>query len=277
MTNRVYAPGCLLLVLLLAGGGVRAQATTEPEPWILGVFPFVSPVVLFQRFSGLREHLKTALAHPVLLETARDFTVFVQRTDAGRYDILVTAPHFALRAALSGRYLLCARVATPLYGVFVVRQDSPLRRLEDLARRIVATPPESALITAVGQHHLEEVVGLTGEDHPRYLALPSHNAAFLAVLGDEADAAVLSVNVYAQAQRSGHVLREIGRTAEVPSTAVLVARRLGESMCREIVAALTEAPKGRRRSLGFPAYRAARLEEYLPLRPYLRLVPVEAP
>ena len=252
-------------------------AQGAPPPWTLGVFPIVTPVTLFQRFSPLAHYLGERLDHPVVLETAKDFPTFVQRTSQARYELLVTAPHFAVRAEDEGRYRIVASLKKSLRGLYVVHQDSPLRNLEDLAGKVVATPPPQAIITAAGKLDLREVVGLTGERAPRYRAFRSHNAAYQAVLGGQVDAAVVSVNAVRRALDRGAPLRVLGKTRPLPNMAFLVRRDLGPEVASRvaaILAAMDSDPQGRRvlAKLGFPGYRPASLADYEVLRPYLSLL-----
>ncbi len=254
-----------------------AWADESAEPWKLGVFPIVTPVTLFKRFALLRDYLAERLAHSINLETARDFPTFVRRTSQRRYHLLITAPHFAVRAVEEGHYRIVASLKDPLYGLYVVRRDSPIEQLEQLAGRSLATPPPQALITAAGRLDLEEVVGLRGERAPRYLTFRSHNAAYEAVLGGQAEAAVVSANAVKVALARGAPLRVIGQTRPLPNMAFLVARSLGEETARRVVAvlvAMDDTDEGRQvlRRLGFPGYRPAGIEDYEVLRPYLRLL-----
>lgn len=266
--------GALLGMLAVV---TSAWADEPPESWRLGVFPIVTPVTLFKRFAALRDYLAERLDHPLELETARDFPTFVRRTTQRRYHLLITAPHFAVRAVDEGHYRIVASLKQALRGLYVVRTDSPIERLQQLAGRALATPPPQALITAAGRLDLEQEVGLRGERAPRYLTFRSHNAAYQAVLGGQAEAAVVSANAVRAALARGTPLRVIGQTRPLPNMAFLVARSLGEATARRVVAALValeDTDDGRRvlRRLGFPGYRPADIEDYEVLRPYLRLL-----
>jgi phosphonate transport system substrate-binding protein len=93
---------CLLLVLSIALPAYNANsgepANDEEEALTLGYFPLISTVALFKRFAPLRDYLAESLGRPVILQTAKDFSTFLERSDDRAYDILVTAPHFAVRA-----------------------------------------------------------------------------------------------------------------------------------------------------------------------------------
>lgn len=269
-----------MLAALAAGAALALAAPAcaadeaQARPLRLGIFPIVSPVELFRRFTPLRAYLATALGREVRLATARDFPTFVRRTAARRYDIVITAPHFALLAADPGPYEVRASLRRTLVGHVVVRADAPYRTLGALAGRRVATPPESALITLAGRE-LFARHGLTGPRAPRWRAYRSHNGAYEAVLGGMADAAVVSVNALRKALERGAPLRTVARTPDLPNTALLVARDLPPALRARIEAAFVAAredPAGRiaLRRAGIPGWRPARVDHYRVLRPYLR-------
>ncbi len=245
-------------------------AAAEAPPLKLGFFPIISTIALFKRFAPLQTWLSERLDREVVLETARDFPTFVRRTAAREYDIVVTAPHFALLAADSGRYRVVASLKKDLVGFIVVRRDSPIRTIDELAGKRVATPPRPAIITQAGMDFLQ------GRLHPppAFQAYRSHNAAYQAVLGGDADAAVVSVNAVKKAMKKGLPLRRIGATPPLPNMAVLVATDLPPAVGERLQQALVrmeDDPRGREvlRAIGFPGYRPATNADYEVTRPYL--------
>lgn len=281
MESRRSLKGWLLALLLLApalAAAVPAQSPTgsegaPAEPLAFGVFPVVSAVALFKRFAPLAEYLSQGLGRALVMETAKDFPTFFARTAERRYDVVVTAPHFTLAAADSGRYRVVARVSSELVGLVVVPEDSPARSLADLAGKTIATPPASALITKAGIEFLSDS-GLNGERAPRYEAYNSHNAAYEAALGGLADAAVCSNNAVGAALERGLPLRVIAQAPALPNQAVLVAADLPPEIgdrLQGLLVSMTESEQGRAvlSRLEFDGYRPASAEDYEILRPYL--------
>jgi len=266
-------PFVLLLMLALLVPAARGAAPAQPQrPLLLGFFPLVSTVALFKRFSPLKNYLAEQLGREVVLETARDFPTFARRTAERRYDIVITAPHFAIRAADSGHYRIRAAVSKNVQQLLVVREDSPLRRPEQLAGQHIATPPAGALMTMMGMDYLQQL-GLSGPQQPVYRHFLSHNAANEAVIGGQADAAIASSNVISKAQQRGAPLRIIGRGLQLPNMPTLVASDLPAELADRIEAILVgmRNDEGGRHVLariGFPGYRAVRLVDYEPARPY---------
>jgi phosphonate transport system substrate-binding protein len=263
-------------IIMSLSGVARAndnQDTTE-KPLTLGFFPIISTVALYKRFAPLRDYLAEMLQRPVNLETAKDFPTFLQRTDECQYDIVVTAPHFAVRAVDSGKYRIRAALLGDVYQLFVVRNDSPITAINQLGGKWVATPPEDALMTMIGRQALVSA-GLTGKQAPIFKIYTSHNAANEALQAKEVDAAIASSNVINKAINKGAPFRIIGRSFKLPNMATLIATDLDSALGDRIVQILTNmqnTEKGRQvlKQIAFPGYRAVQTPaEYESLRPYL--------
>jgi len=279
MTSRTIRLA-LCCLLCLTGVGVQAQTakqTADTNALSLGVFPIISTVALYKRFAPLRDYLAEKLQRPINLETAKDFPTFVQRTDARQYDIVITAPHFAVRAADSGKYRIRASLLGDVYQLLVVRQDSPITSVRQLAGKRIATPPADALMTMIGIHALT-AAGLSGEHTPIFHAYTSHNAANEALLAGEVDAAIASSNVIKKAQGKGALFRILSRSFKLPNMATLVATdqdaRIGHRIV-QILVDMRNTAQGRQvlKQLRFPGYRAVKTPaEYDPVRPYMEQV-----
>ena len=256
--------GYSLLFFILcftSAANARSDTFTEKEiPLKLGFFPIISTVALFKRFSPLRDYLSDSLGRKVILLTAKDFPTFYRRTAQRDYDIVVTAPHFAVSAADSGRYRIRATSTKDVQQLIVVKINSQYTSVKQLAGKTIATPPEHALMTMMGKQFLVDA-GLTGNDSPSYRAFISHNAANQALLGDEVDAAIASSNTIMKAIKRGEPLKIIGRGLKLPNMATLVATdqdpMIGELLV-EILTGMNESENGRYvlQRIDIPGYRA---------------------
>lgn len=263
---------CLLLVVCLPRAAPAAE--THEKPLILGILPFESAIALFRRFSPLREYLSQKLQHPVILETARDFPEFIQRTRTRQYDMIITAPHFTLLALDSGHYEVVGTYVTPLAANIVVRNGSPIHNPAQLAGKRIATPPKGAIITLIGKHYLE-TLGLTGAKAPTYIAFRTHNASDQAVLGGQADAAIVSINVFHLARQQGTALHRIARSPDIPGMGLLVATDMPHALKAAFESTMFNmhnTPEGRRvlKVMAYPGYKPATRKDFEAARPYLK-------
>jgi phosphonate transport system substrate-binding protein len=239
---------------------------------LMGVFPIVSGVALFKRFAPLKDYLASELGRELVLETARDFPTFVQRTTARRYDIVITAPHFSLLAADSGDYRIVARSKRDLVSLIVVSKTSAITDLAQLAGQVIATPPASALVTQYGKDYLAEK-GLKDEKGPKYRAYKSHNAAYQAVLVGHATAALVSNNAINKALDKGVPLRVIDTLPLLPNMPILVATDLPKAFAQQVervLVTMEDTDEGRAvlKEIDFPGYWPSGVEDYKPVRPY---------
>lgn len=250
------------------------HAGAEPAPaLIFGLLPSESAVAKFKRYAPLRDYLSERLGRQVVLETARDFPEFMRRTAQRRYDLLETAPHFVLPALDSGKYEVRTTLLIPLSAQLVVREASPIKTVSELAGQTVATPPPQAVITRAGEHYLAHH-GLAGPRAPVYVRYPTHNAAYESVIGGQASAALISVNILNKAVSKGATLRVLAKTEDFPNMALLVARDLPGSVRDEIERAflgIQDTPQGREilKHMAYAGYRRARPVEFETVRKYM--------
>jgi phosphonate transport system substrate-binding protein len=271
--------GALLCVGLAAWGiaGADEQPLPARQPsgaLVLGVLPSISPVALFRRFSPLRDYLSKSLGREVVLDTAPDFNEFARRTAVRRYDIVLTAPHFVAPALASGSYRPQVTPTEPLAAVVVVAANGPLISVDDLAGRVVATPPAEALVTMVGRQVLVRR-GLVAQRAPTYWEYRTHNAAYQAVIGGEAAAAIISANILNKALGEGAALRTLDRSDDLPGVGILTASDLPEDLQQQIGATflgMSQTDDGRKvlEQINHPGYRVVRSEEYAALAELLR-------
>lgn len=261
----------LLLPLTLRASQPAFTSQQQEQSLILGVLPFTSPVALLKRFAPLRDYLQEKLARPVIIETASNFNEFVTRTQSGRYDFVLTAPHFTLLALDSGQYELKATYLKPLTAAISVRRDSTIRRLEQLSGKSISTPPDVAIITMAGKAHIKKQ---HLQKAPGYISYKSHNASINAVMVGDTDAAIASINPTRQFIKNGGALRIISATPPLPGMGLLVAKKLPSSLKQQYQDALVTMHKNKEgqqalKKMGYPGYRRTKIKEFESTRAFL--------
>jgi len=259
--------------VLSAETKVSKQQTTESEKISLGFFPIISTVALYKRFGPLAKYLSEELGKPVQLKTAKNFPTFVKRTSQRAYDIVITAPHFAIKANDSKKYQIKATLVSNVQQLVVVHKDSPIESIDELAGLEVATPPVKALMTKMGKDMFKKA-GMTGEQSPVYTAFTSHNAANKSVTDGKIKAAIASSNIVKKAVKKGAPLKVIGKGLLFPNMATMIASDVDTKTASSVVNAflnMKNSEKGRSvlKDIGFPGYRKVDASEYEVVRPYL--------
>lgn len=270
--NHCYRIGfriLLTIVALLASTWVYAAE----QVITFGVLPAESPVALFKRLAPLREYLSKQLNQEVKLETARDFPEFARRTASRQYDIVLTAPHMAIPPVDAGTYILAATYVNPLKAVIVVAQTSPVKTLDDLVGKRIATPPKQAIITMVGKQYLK-TKGVLEHIATRLSAYRSHNAAYSAVIAGEVDAALIADIIYLKAKKQNVPLREIAASEEFPGIGLLLAADLDKDLQDRITNSLidlkdTKQGQALLKKISQPGYTSVDISKFHVLRPFV--------
>lgn len=252
----------------------QRDATTPSEKkayLTFGFLPMESPVALFKRFAPLRDYLSTQIQQEIRLETAKNFRQFSERTSQRQYDIVFTAPHMALHALDEDHYELAATFTQPLQSVFVVQEKSEIQDFKGLEGKTIATPPDRAIVTMVGIKHVDS----QGLKAVRYKTYRTHNAAYSAVLGGEADAAIIANFIAMKAIADNAALKIVAQSEPFPGIGILVAKDLSEPLKQDIKKAIwgmKELPHGRNvlKAIAQPGYVEADKQQFEVLRPFVQ-------
>lgn len=249
------------------------RVSIQGDKITLGFFPLISTVALYKRFGPLAKYLSDELGKPVQLKTAKNFPTFVKRTSLRAYDIVITAPHFAVKAVDSKKYHITSTLLSKVQQLVVVHKDSPINSIDELAGLEVATPPAKALMTKMGKDMFKKA-GMKGERSPIYTAFTSHNAANKSVTDGKIKAAIASSNIVKKAMKKGAPLKIIGKGLQFPNMATLIASDIDKETAMSVVDVLVKMKKNEKgrailKKIGFPGYRKVNASEYEVVRPYL--------
>lgn len=234
--RQVFIRGALLGGLFVSGG---AALGVESAPLEIGIIPTLSTRTILTTYQPLRDYLADRLRRPVVLVTAPDYQTFIDRTQRGEYQMVLTASHFARLAQVEAGYVPLVRVKRELRGIVVVRRDSSITRLADLRGKTVATPDNLAIITMLGERLLQ-TQGLEPGKDVEVRHYPSFNSAMLAVHTDKASAAVTAATAIKQmAPEVRDNMREIAMTPVVSHNIILVHPKMSPDEVRQLREALT--------------------------------------
>jgi len=207
----------IFIVLLLGSISTQLLAGSENKKSLtMGLLPYLSPSELVKVWDPLVKYLELNTGRKIKISSAPDFNTYIKRAAKGKYDIYLTAPHFALLAEKNHQYRRLARLKRELDGAIVVAHNSKIKRFADLHGKIFATPDKLAIITMLGEAELEAHKVLPHKDI-KIKYTPSHNNALLSVIEGTADAAVTSTAVYDRLPTSKKSkLKLLTKTRQVP-------------------------------------------------------------
>ncbi|MBA3033641.1 MAG: phosphate/phosphite/phosphonate ABC transporter substrate-binding protein [Gammaproteobacteria bacterium] len=214
---------------------------------VFGVYPYLSPSQTVEQFAPLKTHLSKVLGRPVSLRSAPDFSKFVERTRAGEYDIIFTAPHMGRIAEKRDGYHPLAQTGYPIVVVVVTKNNSPVESLGALHNRSLAVGTQLSMTYQI----MNQALGKTGLElgkNVQFIDTATFSNVLTAVLRGEADAGATGTLLWDSApaaQRSQ--LREIYRSPPVPGFLLLGHPRLGAETLKQLQHALfgfAETPHG---------------------------------
>lgn len=269
--RRTFLAGLAVLPLLLSGTGARADTRLT-----LGIMPFNSALALLKTHQPLRQALEASLGLPIDVFTAADYTSFVRESLAGRYDLLITGPHFAVMSVEKG-YVPLVHYHAPLQPIFVIRPDSGIGDAEALRGRVIALSSLFSISSIGGMKWLADKGMQAGRDY-HVREYPTHGAAIAAVAVGEADAALTTHTPLKQIPpdvRSKVV--QLPSDIRIPHLMTLAHRRLGDKRIAALRKALrdfAESPAGQRFFLdtGYQGYDPVSDADLQALVPYVAIV-----
>ena len=223
-----------------------ARATTLPLT--IGLYPNLSSQRLFRLYQTLGNYLQQQLARPVQLYTAKSPRAFVEATRHGDFDIVLTPPHLAWLAEHEANYQPLATYAGTIQGVLIVAASSGLHSPAELRGHNIAIPDPLAFTTILGTIYLQQA-GLRRDMDYHFLNRGTHNNAALAVINNEAPAAIVNILFFNQlSEKLRDKLRIIGATSAVKSFFFMANPRLLATTIhavRDALLGFASTPRGR--------------------------------
>lgn len=218
------------LLLALSYG----QATAN-EYLKFGLFPYVSPVRLIEHHKSLIDFLESHSDRKIHLITSPDFTTFLQRTERGEFDIILTAPHFGRLAERKNGYQRIAMTRHNVQGVYLVKADSGMESIADIKGKTITIAAPKSIVYRLAEQQLRYEYGLVDGKNINIITTRTHNNAMYSVIKSESDAAVTGINLYkGLVKREGQVVKKIGETREVPGFMLMGNKNLPSSLIEQL-------------------------------------------
>ena len=265
----------LLLFAAFGGRLAHAEAVASGETIRLSIMPFNSTMALIKTHQPLVRHLEKALGQRVLINTSADYFTHINELLAGQYDLAITGPHFGSMAADRGAVLLF-RYRAVLQPVFVVRNDSPIKTLDDMRGQRIALSSRLSISSIGGVKWLQDGGLLLDKDY--FLTERStHGAAIASVAVGELDAALTTHTPLKQIPEDVRSkIRVLPMDIHSPHLMTLVNGKLGKVQIERIRKALLsfqESPEGRDffRETSYLGYESVSAADLRSLRPYIDL------
>ena len=220
-----------------------------------------------EKYAALSAYLSKATGKPFKTETSNILPILVRNLEKAKYDILLVRPsHISARAMRDNGYRLLAAARGESKVHFIVREDSPLKTLDDIRGHIIAFPDEMAYPTQLGRAILRDAGIDRGRE--KILAMDRQGAVGYAVREKMADVGVvISYSKVAKEwrDRGGRFLYS---KEGLPFWSIIVSSKVGEataSKLRTALLALEDTPQGQAilKEIGIPGFVAGNQQAYL--------------
>ncbi len=220
-------------------GAVRAA---DVRSFSFGVVPQQSATELAKAWIPLFNALSAATGFGLRFATAPNIPVFEQRMAAGEYDFAYMNPyHYTVFSQKPGYRAFAREAGRRLRGMVVVRKDSPLRELAQLARSEIAFPaPASFAATVLVRAELERLgIPVT----PRFVG--SHESVYLNVArGVHPAGGGIPRTLQAMEPEVRDALRVLWSTKDYTPHALAAHPRVPAAAVARLLAAMEGAPAG---------------------------------
>lgn len=232
MTRSLYRRAAFILGCWLLG----PLAAAEQAALTVGVVPQFDAREIHRVWAPILAAVSERSGVALTLVPSPDIPAFEKAFEHGEYDLAYMNPYHAVIAKEKAGYQpILHDVSEPLYGIIVVRRDSPLEDIKQLDGLTVAMPAPNALGAALlpraefaKLHNIEPDI--------RYVR--SHTSAYLNVVLRQADAAGgVQATLDKQPAQVRDQLRVLYRTQGVPSHPIVAHPRVSAEQRRRITAA----------------------------------------
>lgn len=229
--NRIRRLLSLLLLVIVA-----TTAAAEEGKIVLGSVAMDVPAVMYQRLDPLVQYLARQTGHPVELRLSASLDEAVKSLSAGETDIAYLTPVAFLKARQESGARPLVKLLTLGKGSFnlmiVVRQDSPIKSVSQLAGKRFALGDKAALL----QRAVVVGAGMPLEKLGEVQFLGHYDNIARAVSTGEFDAGILKDTTAREWQKKG--LRVIHTSAPLPPYVIAVRGNLDEKLVVKLRQAL---------------------------------------
>lgn len=238
------AASWLGVIVPLAGLLLAASPPPPPAP-ALGFVGVYNPRLMFLKYQPLVDYVSSSTGKPWELVIVPTYGRIIQDLCSGKLTGALLGPFAYLRARAACPVQPLAKLDTsgrPTYhGLILVREDSPVQKLRDLAGRSIGFGPPMSTASYLEPRALLEDAGLRPGTDVSCRHYAHHEEAARAVLLGEVDACGVRDIVGEKYARRG--LRILARSEEIPNFVLALAPGAGPALRSELLHALVLRPR----------------------------------
>ncbi|MFK5915284.1 MAG: phosphate/phosphite/phosphonate ABC transporter substrate-binding protein [Woeseiaceae bacterium] len=217
----------LFLVLMLC-----SNISFASEELIFGSVAMDVPAVMHKRLKPLTKYLEKRLNRPVRLKLSPNMGAAINEAANGTVDISYLTPVAYLKAYTKGSVKLIAKTVTKGKASFklvlVVKENSPIKTVQDLIGKTFAFGDERALLqraTVVGS-------GIKLNQFKEYRFIGHYDNIARAVMNEDFDAGILKDTMAYKWEKKG--LRIIHSSPALPPYNIVASKNVDKAMLKEL-------------------------------------------
>lgn len=240
---------CTVLTLV----GCESSAPVDPTKLSVGVVNYGEGGRSLEQYDQLKDYLEASLKSIIEFEPAYNEVQAVQQIERQSWDIVIAPPGLAAIAISQKRYLpiLPREGGDKERSVIVVKQNSPLQQLTDLAGQSISLGQEGS---ATGYYL--PIYNLYGLTLSKVSFAPTPKALLESIASDQVTAGALSLadlERYRSAFGSSQFRILFRDTHPVPPGAILISPEVDRNLQQQIRQALESAPSSIAATAGYVA------------------------
>ncbi len=229
----------LLRVILIAVAFFAVRPALASDVYTLGVVPQFEARKLFGIWQPILNEIEQRTGIHIQLQGTKDIPEFEVGLAKGDFDFAYMNPYHALVAGRDQGYRPVVRDGgRSLYGILVVRKDSPIQSVKALDGAEIAFPAPNALgASLLMRAQLDRVEGVKFQ--PKYVK--THSSVYLnVVLGQTAAGGGVMGTLNQQAPEVREQLRTLYTTRDMPPHPLGAHPRVPEDVRLQVTKALLE-------------------------------------
>jgi len=222
----------LILICILTIPSVHAE---QPKELVFGVFPMMPLNKLYKVYSPMAADFSSKIGKNVIIRSAPSFESFETSLRREEFDIAFIQPFDFIDAYDKHGYLPVARRDVPLRSILIVRNDSPLKNIQNLKGKLVASPAPSAAVTKLLQRELKRN-DIDANKDVNWIFKHTHFACMQSVLVKEADACTTATRAlkHWESVRLEERFKVIHNAETIPHTLFVINKRVPK-LTRDII------------------------------------------
>ena len=228
-----------LLILLLPTYSFAEEQQKDDQVITVGIVPQFSAERIGKIWGPILDSVSEKTGIKLQLDASTDIPSFEKRFNEGDFDIAYMNPYHAIVANREAGYVPILRdIGRTLYGILVVKKDSPLKTVEELDGKKVAFPAPNALGAAlIPRTEFANKYNIKVEE----MYVSSHSSVYLnVILGLAQAGGGVQKTLQQQSEEIRSQLRIINKTAEVPPHPLVAHPRVPADTVEKITSALLE-------------------------------------